>query len=388
VKNIDIFIKNNYRSLISLRRYLHQNPEVGYNEKKTSDYLINIIKSLDMVITQNTDMKFGFYTEIGPKSKNILALRCDLDALPIQDIKSCEYSSKKNNIMHACGHDAHMTILIGLIKYLKHNEANLNGRVRFIFQPAEECSPGGALCMIKGNALDNVSAIIGYHLFPKINAGKIAIKSEYISATVSVIEIELSCDGGHTARPEESVDLILASSILVKRLNEKLRLISTKDSPVLLVFGMINGGKTFNVIPSKVYMKGTLRYVNGDLKNNINKIINDEIRSVKMNTGAKIKFNIPYSSPGIYNDFNLTNLIHKSSKEVIGNSNILNLESASLGGEDFAFYLNYIPGVYFRIGCFDGVATDLHCNYFDIDESCIPIGIKILNQTIKNYNFH
>ena len=387
MKNINTFLNSNFEKLVSYRRHLHQNPEVGYEEKNTSNYLIKILKEHGLPIIQNSKMKFGFYTELGPDSKNTLAIRCDIDALPIQDTKSCEYSSNIKNKMHACGHDAHMTILLGLILFLKENENQLNGRLRFIFQPAEECSPGGALCMIDGGAIENVSNIIGYHLYPKLNAGEIAIKDEYISATVSVIDIELTCGGGHTSRPEETVDLVLTASKLICKLNEKIKSLISDSSPIVLVFGSINGGNTFNVIPSSISLKGTLRYTNGDLTENIVDTLENVVKNISSESGAEINLNIPYSSPGIFNDRNLTELIKKSSNEIIDESNLIQLEKASLGGEDFAFYLDHIPGVYFRIGCFDGKATDLHSNFFDIDESCIKTGIQVLSQAIKNYNF-
>ncbi|MAJ44001.1 MAG: hypothetical protein CMF96_04535 [Candidatus Marinimicrobia bacterium] len=387
MNKINKFLDTNFEKLVSYRRYLHQNPEVGYNEKNTSFYLKNLIKDFGLPIIQNHEMKFGFYTELGPDSKKILAIRSDIDALPIQDTKNCNYSSKVKNTMHACGHDAHMTILLGLISYLKENENILNGRLRFLFQPAEECSPGGALCMIEGGAIDNVTNIIGYHLYPKLNAGKIAIKDNYISATVSVIDIELTCGGGHTSRPEESVDIVLTASKLICKLQEDIKHLISDSSPIVLVFGSINGGNAFNVIPSSISLKGTLRYTDAKLSDKIIDIVNKAIKTISTESGAEIHFKIPYTSPGIFNDFNLTELINLSSNEIIGKQNVVKLDKASLGGEDFAFYLNHIPGAYFRIGCFDGIATDLHSNFFDIDESCIKTSIQVLSQTIKNYNF-
>ncbi len=382
---IENWLIKNQNELIQLRRYLHKNPEIGYAEKETSAYLKNYLKSIDLQIIENKDMKFGFYTELGPLTDNILAIRCDLDALPIQDTKNCEYSSKKTKTMHACGHDAHMTILIGLIKFLKEHESQLTGRLRFIFQPAEECSPGGAISMIKGGAINNVTHIIGYHLYPMLNANQIAIKEGFITATVEVVEIELKCKGGHTSRPEETVDLVLASSMLVSEINNKLDQIKTNESPIVFVFGSVHGGDTFNVIPSNIKLKGTLRYVNSAHKETIHGSIKYAISEINKITGAQIEFSIPYTSPGIYNNKFLTQLIIDSGNSILDKNNTIILEKGSLGGEDFAFYLEKIPGAYFRIGCYDGNARDLHCNFFDINEDCIFTGIKILKNIILNY---
>jgi len=382
---LENWLKKNQNELIQLRRYLHKNPEIGYAEKETSAYLKNYLKSLELQIIENNDMKFGFYTELGPLTDNILAIRCDLDALPIQDKKNCEYSSKKTKTMHACGHDAHMTILIGLIKFLKEYESKLTGRIRFIFQPAEECSPGGAISMIKGGAINNVTHIIGYHLYPMLNSNQIAIKEGFITANVEVIEIELKCNGGHTSRPEESVDLVLATSMLVSEINKNLEQIKSDESPIVFVFGSINGGDTFNVIPSNIKLKGTLRYVNSAQKETIHDSINKAISEINNITGAEIEFSIPYSSPGIYNNKLLTQLIIDSGNSILEKNNTVILEKGSLGGEDFAFYLEKIPGAYFRIGCYDGHSRDLHCNYFDINEDCIFTGINILKSVILNY---
>ena len=387
MKKISDWFDLNFEQIISIRRHLHQNPEIGYEEKDTSAYLKKIITELGLKVQCNSEMKYGFYTEIGPFSGKTLAIRCDIDALPIQDIKKCEYASNVENKMHACGHDAHMSIMIGLIKYLKEIESSLKGRIRFIFQPAEECSPGGALSMIAGNAINNISDIIGYHLYPKLNAGKIAIKQGYISSTVSVIDISLSCKGGHTSRPEESVDLVLATSDLVCNINKKINKMADKESPIVFVFGSINGGKTFNVIPSNIKLKGTLRYTNSNLRDLITEKIKEAINEIESFYGAKIIFETSYSSPGIFNNKELTNLIIASGLKEIGNENVILLENPSLGGEDFAFYLEQISGVYFRIGCFDGKATDLHSNYFDIDENSIKTGITILSRTIQDYKY-
>tara|TARA_B100001029_G_C15057275_1_gene455402 strand:- start:1816 stop:2982 length:1167 start_codon:yes stop_codon:yes gene_type:complete len=387
LKKINTFLKNNFNKLVSYRRYFHQNPEVGYEEKNTSDFIKKILIDSNLQIFQNKKMKYGFYTELGPESKKILAIRSDIDALPIQDTKECEYSSKIKNTMHACGHDAHMTILIGLILFLKENETKLKGKLRFIFQPAEECSPGGAICMIKGGAIENVTNIIGYHLYPKLDAGQIAIKNNYISSTVSILNIELSCSGGHTSRPEESVDLILAASKLICKFNKNIKSLIKPNSPIVLVFGSIYGGNTFNVIPSLITLKGTLRYINQDLETKILTMLKNTCNDISLKYGAKIKIEIPYTSPSIYNDKDLTKLIISSAENTIGKTNIVKLDKPSMGGEDFAFYIKHIPGVYFRIGCFDGITTDLHSNFFDIDESCMKTGIKILSQAITEYKF-
>jgi len=384
-KKIDTWIKLNRDFIIKLREWLHQNPELGFEEHKTSKYLKTILEEKGYSIVQNKDMKTGFYCDYGSEGP-ILALRTDMDALEVlEENYDKKYRSKNEGVMHACGHDAHMTILTSLAVFLKENNISVNGTVRFIFQPAEEQAPGGAISMIKGKAIDLVDSIIGSHVLPKLEAGKVAIKYGPIAATVELIDITLEGAGGHTSRPNESVDLIWAQSQLVHFLEQSLNHGIDKQEPVVLAFGKIEGGTTHNVLPSQVKLSGTLRYLNPKIKELLYKKINDSIKNVMNLSNAKIKWKSNYTCPGVVNDNKITDLVLLSAKEAIGEENVELLDISSMGGEDFAYYLEEIPGAYFRIGSYDGNCKDIHTSDFDVDEQCLFAGIKIYSSILDNY---
>ena len=383
--NIDSWISDNKSFIVDLRRWLHKNPELGFEEFNTSEHLIKILSGKGYKIIQNSEMSTGFYCDY-KNSSNMLALRTDMDALEIfEKNPSIDYQSINPGIMHACGHDVHMTIMASVALYFKENNIPLDGGVRFIFQPAEEKAPGGALSMIKGGAIDGISDIIGCHVYPKINAGKIAVKHGPVAAIVELIDIDLEGMGGHTSRPNESVDLVWAQSQLVNLLEQSINHNIDHQEPVVLAFGKIEGGFTHNVLPDKVSLSGTLRYLNPDLKDELYSKIDDSVKSISKLTNAKIKWKSTYACPGVINDEDLTNLIVSSSKLAIGQNNVETLRTSSMGGDDFAYYLEKIPGAYFRIGSYDGNTEDIHTSDFNVDEECIFAGIKVFSSIIQNY---
>ena len=381
--DINTWIDLNKQKIIDIRRWLHKNPEIGFNEFNTVKYLESILSNVGYKVITNDKMKTGFYCDLNPGNK-MLALRTDMDALEISEENSkIDYQSLNPGIMHACGHDVHMSILTGVALFLK--ETDISSSIRFLYQPAEEQAPGGALAMINGNALNNVSNIIGCHVYPKISSGKIAIKSGPIAASVELIDIELEGLGGHTSRPNESVDLVWAQSQLVISLEQTINHGIDQQESVVLAFGKIEGGLAHNVLPSKIRLSGTLRYLNPDLKLKLHKKINESIEIVSKITGAKITWKSTFACPGVVNDIKLTNLILKSSKEALGEDNVEILDVSSMGGEDFAYYLEKIPGAYFRIGSYDGYVDDIHTSDFNVDEECIFTGIKTFVSIVNNY---
>ena len=382
--DINQWLSINKNKFIGLRRHLHSYPEVGFKEVKTSNHLQTILKEASYSITQNKYMQTGFCVDYGEENKSVLAIRCDLDGLPIEDKKDKEYSSKIRGAMHACGHDAHMTIATGTALYIKENNLDIPGKVRFIFQPAEETAPGGAVEMIKGGAIENVNHIIGYHVFPALDSNQIGLKNQYVSAAVEAHDFEFKGMGGHTSRPEETDDLIGIASEFIFTVNNELNKIKN-NLPFVLTFGNINSGYTYNVIPDVLSLKGTFRYLNIVDKDNVYQIINRIIDNVESKYKIKVFHKVPYASPPVINDNFLTDIINDSAISTLGHKNVINLEKPSMGGEDFSFYLELCPGSYFRIGSNDGKTKDLHTPDFDINEECIFTGIKVLVESIKKY---
>ena len=382
---ISKWLENNKSIIIDLRHWLHKHPEIGFKEVKTSKHLQNILIKHGYEINQTPAMKTGFICEYGNGNGKTLAIRCDMDALEITESSNTIYKSVNPGFMHACGHDAHMSIVTGLALYIINTKPKINGKIRFIFQPAEEQAPGGSLAMIDGGAINNVDHIIAGHVLPKLSSNKIGLKHGPMAATVEMIKIELIGPGGHTSRPAESVDLVWASSRLILTLEESLRHHLDQQDHVVLAFGKIEGGQTFNVLPAKISLNGTLRYLDVKLKDRLHQIFDDTIKGVEKITNAKIKWSIPYTSPGVFNDKYLTDILIEAANKSLGNENVVIMEQSSMGGEDFAYYLEHIPGSYYRIGCFDGTATDVHTPTFDIDDECLPTAIKVLSEAINIY---
>ena len=384
--SFESWISDNFKKLIDIRRWLHRNPEIGFDEHKTSEYLKKLLLDSGYTITQTPEMKTGFFCEYNSGSNgSVLAVRCDMDGLLVSEQSSKEYKSINKGVMHACGHDVHMTTVVGLAIMVSELKLNISGSIRFIFQPAEEQAPGGSIAMIDGGAIENVDYIIGGHVLPKMDAGKLGFKAGPMAAIVELIEISITGPGGHTSRPAETVDLIWAMSQLILSMEQSVRRSADQQQPVVLAFGKVVGGNTFNVLPDSIELKGTLRYLDSDLKDKLHSNIDKAISGVEQVTGAEIKWSVPYTSPGVFNDKSLTDLLVESSKKAIGSSSTIILEESSMGGEDFAYYLEHIPGSYYRIGCYDGCANDVHTPNFDVDESCISTAVLFLGQAIVDY---
>ena len=380
------WINNNFKKLVDIRRWLHRNPEIGFNEHKTAEYLKEILSTSGYKITQTSKMKTGFFCEYNSGSNgDTLAVRCDMDGLLVSEQSSKDYKSVNSGVMHACGHDVHMTTVAGLAIMIKELKLDISGSIRFIFQPAEEQAPGGSIAMIEGGAIDNVSHIIGGHVLPKMNAGKLGFKKGPMAAIVELIDISITGPGGHTSRPAETVDLVWAMSQLILSIEQSVKRSTDQQEPVVLAFGKVSGGNTFNVLPDNIELKGTLRYLDSSLKDKLHESIDKAISGVEQVTGAKITWSVPYTSPGVFNDAELTDILTLSSISAIGGDNTIILEESSMGGEDFAYYLEHIPGSYYRIGCYDGCANDVHTPNFDVDESCISTAVLFLGQAVVDY---
>ena len=249
--SFESWVSDNFKKLIDIRRWLHRNPEIGFDEHKTSEYLKKLLLDSGYTITQTPEMKTGFFCEYNSGSNgSVLAVRCDMDGLLVSEQSSKEYKSTNKGVMHACGHDVHMTTVVGLAIMVSELKLNISGSIRFIFQPAEEQAPGGSIAMIDGGAIDDVDHIIGGHVLPKMDAGKLGFKAGPMAAIVELIEISITGPGGHTSRPAETVDLIWAMSQLILSMEQSVRRSADQQQPVVLAFGKVVGGNTFNVLLS------------------------------------------------------------------------------------------------------------------------------------------
>ena len=343
IRNEVITIKEN---LINWRRDFHQYPELSFEEYLTSEKIGDYLKSMGL----NPKMKVGktgVIADISWGSGPTIALRADMDALPIQEKSGLEYSSKHKGVMHACGHDAHMAILLGVAKILSNYKKNLNGTVRFIFQPAEE-GKGGARYMIKDGCLENIEEIYGLHVWNYQKIGEVGVKSGPVMAAADMFYIDIEGIGGHGAAPQGTVDSIVVASHLVQAFQTIVsRNTNPLDSTVVTV-GKINGGNNFNVIADKVSIEGTARSYTEQNRVMIKDKMKQIIKGVSETYGAKINFKYKDGYPPTINDLGCSKKVLNAAKRVVQNK--AGTPYLSMGGEDFAYYLQKIPGCFFFIG--------------------------------------
>lgn len=376
-----------FPELVRWRRHFHAYPELSYHEEKTSQKIANYLRELGLDVKQNIG-GYGVVADLhGVKEGRTVALRADMDALPIQDEKECEYRSRIPGVMHACGHDGHMAILLGVATLLTEMREQLQGNVRFLFQPAEELPPGGAQAMIRDGALDGVDAIFGIHLWSHFPVGRIGIREGELMAASDAFEIEIRGKGGHGGIPQDTIDTVTISAYLITQLQT---VISRKLNPLkpgVLTVGMIEGGHAFNIIAEKTRMKGTVRSFDEETRELIEKQMKQVIQHTCQMHGADFGFDYIRGYPSLVNHPQETALMKKVAQNLVGEEGVFEMEPI-MGGEDFAYYLRNIPGAFCFVGAGNsekGINAPHHHPLFDIDENALKIGVQLLVQTACNY---
>ncbi|GLV61670.1 hydrolase [Bacillus mycoides] len=356
--------------LISIRRHLHENPELSYEEFETTKAIKNWLEEADITI-MDSNLETGIIAEIsGNKNGPVVAIRADIDALPIQEETSLPYASKIQGKMHACGHDFHTAAIIGAAYLLKEKESSLNGTVRFIFQPAEESS-NGACKVIEAGHLCGVQAIFGMHNKPDLPVGTIGIKDGPLMAGVDRFEIEIHGVGTHAAVPDAGVDPIVASSQIVMALQTIVsRNISSSHNAVVSVTN-IHSGNTWNVIPEKATLEGTVRTFQAETREKIPALMERIIKGVSDALGVKTKFRFYPGPPAVHNDKTLTNLSIQIAEQM--NLNVIS-PTPSMAGEDFSFYQQKTPGSFVFMGT--SGTHEWHHPSFTVDEKALPISAE------------
>lgn len=358
-----------YENLVELRHYIHQNPEISEKEFETTAFLKNYLKDLG-IEPQSYPLKTGVIAEIG-SGEPIVALRADIDALPIVEKTGLAYASE-NGAMHACGHDFHQTSLLGAAQILKEREAEIKGTVRLIFQPAEE-NFQGAYQVIEAGGIEGVSAIIGYHNNPHLQVGQIGLRSGAIMAGVEQFEVTVNGISSHAARPDLGVDTVLTITTIINNLqNIVARTVSPFDSAVLSVTH-IDVGTTWNVLPAKGFFEGTIRTFDPEVRLAVIDKFSKIVEQTAEQFGARVSIQWGNSPKVTYNDASLTPLIFENSKKFAQVIETL----PSTGGEDFAAYQEEIPGVFAFIGS-NGAANapDWHHDDFIVKDEALPIAVN------------
>ena len=382
--NIKKEIQKISEHIYSYRRDFHQYPELSFQEYRTAETISKHLESFG--IEHRTGVgKTGVVGEIVFGDGPTIALRADMDALPIQEVGDLKYKSKNEGVMHACGHDGHMAILLGAANALSKNKKLKKGKVRFIFQPAEE-GAGGARYMIKDGCLDQVDEIYGLHLWNYQPVGEIGVKNGPIMAAADMFDIIIKGKGGHGATPQGTVDAIVVASNLITMLQT---IVSRNTNPLdntVVTIGEINGGQNFNVIADEVRLTGTTRAYTENNRNMIKKRMQDIIDGVSKSVGAEIVLKYKEGYPPTVNHEDPTKLVLEASSMVVGKG--AGYPYLSMGGEDFSYYLQKVPGCFFFVGSAPDknniLSTPHHCSHFDIDERSLLIGASVYVNLIDN----
>lgn len=373
--------------LIEIRRHLHRYPELSGQEHQTAAYVAGVLSSAGLTVQQDVG-KVGVIAELAgnPKEQRLLAIRTDMDALPIQERTGLEFSSKHTGVMHACGHDVHTTVGLGTAMVLAALKAEFPGRVRFIFQPAEEIAQG-ASWMIADGAMKEVSAILSLHVFPTIPAGEVAVRYGALTAAADDIELTILGESGHGARPHEAVDAIWIAAQVISALQQAISRTQNPLRPVVVTFGKIQGGRAANVIADQVTLQGTVRSLHPETRATLPTWIEQIVANVCHAYGARYKLHYRRGVPGVENTPYLSQLLAEAATDVVGASHVHILPEPSLGAEDFALYLEHAPGAMFRLGVGfrDRPNYPLHHPEFDVDEQAIPVGVMTLAHAACRY---
>ena len=378
---------------IALRRYLHQHPELSGRETLTTQYLKTLLAKLDLPIRVAGDGRgliADLVTDKALANHPRIAIRGDIDALPIQDEKPVPYHSTVEGVMHACGHDVHATVIIAAMQLLSHLQ-HTGGlpwpiAARAILQPAEETAEG-ALHMIHHHAVADVGAILALHVDPTRQVGCVGLREHALTAACDMLEVKFIGSGGHAARPHLTNDPIDACTRWVQSAYRRVHRAINAHEIVVLSIGMIDAGHSPNVIPDTATIKGTLRSLSVEARRRTLEVLEDIGEATARETGCEVRLRLGSSAPGVMNDPTLVRLLHDSAIQVLNPASVDWIDEPSMGSEDFSFYLEHVPGAMFRLG----VAGDqvggapLHTGNFDVDEHAIAHAAKLFAASIINY---
>ena len=388
IDRIKQLAKDNFNWTKEIRNSIHSNPELSFQEFETSNYIISKLKEIEFEF-ETGFVKTGIVATLKCKNPNkkTIALRADMDALPIQETNEVSYKSKNKGIMHACGHDVHSASLLGVAKILSELKNEIEGTIKFIFQPGEEKLPGGASLMIQEGLLQKHTAnvMLAQHVTPQIETGKVGFKSGMFMASTDEIYIEVIGKGGHAAMPATyNNPLFIASELLLKLRQEftpeNLFEIGI-DTPTVLAFGKIIGDGATNVVPDKVNIEGTFRTFDEVWRKAAHSKIKTICNEIATRNNAKINCNILVGYPFLVNDENTTTHAKKAAQEYLGTENIIDLDYR-MTAEDFAFFSQQIPSCFYRIGTGNvekNITSNVHTSNFDIDEKSIEVMIGLMS---------
>lgn len=380
--------------LVSTRRDLHERPELSNREIRTSSVIADRLRALGLDEVRTNVAGHGVVALLKGKFPGpVVAVRADMDALPIQETNDVAYRSLVPGVKHACGHDAHTTIELGVAEILAGMRGQIHGSLKFIFEPAEEGAPpgeeGGAALMIKQGAMENPrpAAIFALHVSPELEAGTIGYRAGPAQASMDSFDIIVHGKPGHAAHPERGVDAIVVAAECVTALQTiKSRRVDTFE-PIILTIGTIHGGNRRNVLTDEVKMEGTVRTLSEEVRGKVEKLVRETLSGVTAAHGATYDLKYEQGTMVVFNDPKLVAGALPAMRRVAGDSNVIEVPQR-MGAEDFSYFQQVVPGFLFRLGCGNkarGITSDIHTPGFDIDERCLPVGVKAMANILLDY---
>jgi amidohydrolase len=382
IEKIKALAKQYSPEFIEVRHHLHANPELSYQEFETSKFIQNKLKKFGIPFEiKATTGVLGLIKGKNP-DKRIIALRADMDALPIKEENKVPYKSKNEGVMHACGHDVHTTCLLGAAKILNELKSDWEGTVKLIFQPGEEKNPGGASLMIKDGVLENPkpTAIFAMHVHPGLESGKLSFRGGKVMASADELYFTIKGKGGHAASPHLCVDPIVIASYLIISLQQLISRNNNPFNPSVLSITSFQGGNTTNVIPDEVKLMGTFRAMNEEWRFKAHELIRKQATELVQSMGGEIELHIDVGYPAVHNNEILNEVTKKKAKEYIGADKVEETE-LRMGAEDFGYYAQLIPACFYRVGVMNkekGITSGVHTPHFNIDENAIEIGMGMM----------
>ncbi len=375
--------------VINWRRYFHKNPELSFHEYKTTKVLATELRRLGITVKAGLSRTGLVGILTGQKAGETVALRADMDALPINELTNHKYKSAHKGIMHACGHDGHMAMLLGAARLLSENKSEISGNIKFIFQPAEETPPGGALGMIKQGALENpkVAAIFAFHLDSSLPSGKVGLCKGAMMAASDNFEIAIAGKGGHAARPHDCLDPVTTAAQIITGLQTIVSRRTDPIHPVVITIGKVEAGSKHNIIPETALLSGTARTIDPYSTKMMPIWIRQLAEGIARANGLKASLRYERGYPVLFNDPGMVDFCEKVITSFRGKKAVVHITEPMMGGEDMAYFLQKTPGAFLRLGSLKDRATAYpwHHPKFDIDEKSLSLGANMLTAITLNY---
>jgi amidohydrolase len=383
IRRVEAHLVQHGQALVELRRHLHRNPELSHQEFETTRYLVGRLREMGLS-PEIREEGTGFYADLtpdgfDPKRHRTVGIRCDLDALPILEKTDVPFASEREGVMHACGHDVHMTMVTGVADAFRDCRNELPGRIRLIYQHAEEALPGGAADMVRFGVMDGVDGVLGVHVDPELPVGQVGVRWGPFTAAFDAFEIRIIGKSGHGARPHHCVDPIYVTTHLLQAFYSSIGREFDARDPMVLTIGSIHGGSAENIIPDVVTLEGTIRTLSEDARAQVEPLLHRLSNGVCQTHGARYELALFRGAPAIMNDPAMVEAIATEGERLLGKDNVYWIPRPSMGAEDFSFYGLKAPCAMFRLRIKGAQESHfLHSAKFDIDERAILIGTRML----------